>query len=189
MADRTRTRLDRLHLADLGPQDHIAPNFRVYELDRSEVADRLDINNRLPDDPTLRTAVRLAREIMQPIREAHGAYSPLCVYRSPRLEEVQKRRPPGWESLSPHVSGCACDLRIPGISTLLLAQWAAEHLPEYDEVCCERVDPLQGPSSGWVHIALRPPGAGPNRRQLRTQIRDPRIKRWVILEGLHEQMD
>lgn len=189
MTNRSRTRLEDLRLADLDPQDQIAPNFRVYELDRSEVAARLGIETRLPDDTVLRAAVHLAREVMQPIREAQGRFSPLSVYRSQALEQVLKKRPPGWISLSPHTTGCACDLRIPGISTLTLAQWAAEQLPDYDEVCCECIDPAQGPSSGWVHIALRPPGEGPNRRQLQSHIRDPRNGRWVLLEGLRDKVD
>lgn len=189
MTNRSRTTLAHLRLADLDPQDHIAAHFRVYELDRSEVAARLDIPNRLPDDQTLRAAVRVAREVMQPIRAAHERFSPLSLYRSQELERVLNQRPPGWISLSPHTTGCACDLRIPGITTLTLAQWAAEHLPEYDEIRCERVDPAQGPSSGWVHIALRPAGEGPNRRQLQSQLRDPRTGRWVLLEGLRERVE
>ncbi len=188
MANHIRTRLERLRLADLNPQDLIAPNFRVYELDRSEVANRLDIDNRLPDDTTLHAAVRLAREVMQPIRDAHGRFSPLSIYRCQTLEQALKRRPPGWRSLSPHVTACAADLRIPGISTLDLAQWAAANLPDYDEVCCERIDPTQGPSSGWVHIALRPAGEGPGRRLLHTEIRDAQTRRWLTLVGLHERL-
>ena len=189
MTNRARTRLDRLCLAELDPQDHIAPNFRVYELNRSEVAARLDIDNRLPDEPTLRAAVHLAREVMQPIRLAHDRYSPISVYRCQELERVLKKRPPGWTSLSPHTGGWACDLRIPGLSTLALAEWAAAHLPDYDEVMCECIDPTQGPSSGWVHIALRPPGQGPNRKQLVSQIRDPRNGRWVLLPGLTDRVE
>ena len=189
MTNRARTKLDNLQLAGLAPQDQIAPNFRVYELNRSEVAARLDIDNALPDDQTLRAAVHLAREVMQPIRAAHDRYSPISVYRCQELERVLKRRPPGWISLSPHTGGWACDLRIPGLSTLALAQWAAEHLPDYEEVICECVDPAQGPSSGWVHIALRPPGGGPNRKQLLSQVRDPRTRRWVLLQGLKDRLD
>lgn len=188
MTDRSNTPLEALSLVGLDPQDHIAPDFRAYELTRFEVADRLGIDNRLPDDATLRAAVRVAREVMQPIRAAQGRYSPISLYRSQTLEQVLKQRPPGWLSLSPHTTACACDLRIPGMSTLALAQWAAEHLPDYEEVCCECIDPNQGPSAGWVHIALRPAGEGPGRRLLRTQLRDPRTGRWVILEGLHEDL-
>lgn len=189
MTNRSRTKLDNLHLADLDPQDHIAPNFRVYELNRSEVAARLDVDNRLPDDQVMRTAVRLAREILQPIRAAYDRFSPISLYRSQELERTLKRHPPGWISTSPHTSGAACDLRIPGVSTLALAQWAEAHLPNCDEIICECIDPTQGPSSGWVHIALRPAGQWCHPRQLLSQIRDPDSKRWVILEGLRDSLD
>jgi len=189
MTNRSRTRLDNLRLADLDPQDQIAPNFRVYELSRCEVAARLDIDNRLPDDQVLRAAAHLAREVMQPIRNAHDRYSPMSVYRCQELERAIKRRPPGWVSVSPHTGGWACDLRIPGLSTLALAQWAAANLPDFDEIICERTDPIQGPSSGWVHIALRPPGQGVNRKSLLSQIRDPRSGRWLLFSGLIDRME
>ena len=188
MTDHSGTRLADLRRADLAPQDHIATNFRVYELDRSEVAARLEIDTRLPDDQTLQAAVRLAREVMQPIRSAHDRFSPLSVYRSQALERVLKKRPPDWISLSPHTRGDACDLRIPGLATLELAQWAAAHLPDYDEIRCECVDPTQGPAAGWVHIALRPADEGPGRRQLQSQLRDPRTRRWILLDGLTDQV-
>ena len=188
MTNRARTKLDNLSLAGLDPQDHIATNFRVYELSRCEVAARLGIDNALPDDQVLRAAVQLVREVMQPIREAHGRFSPISLYRCQALERVLKKSPPDWISLSPHTGGWACDLRIPGLTTLALAQWASTQLPAFDEVCCECVDPDLGPSSGWVHIALRPTTLGPNRGQLRSQIRDRRNGRWVIVEELQDQI-
>ncbi len=186
MAEHQATSLEGLHVVDLHPQDPIAPNFRVYELSRSEIAERLGIGNDLPDDAVLRAAVYLAREVMQPIRNAFGRFSPNSVYRSQELEQVIKRRPEGWISTSQHTTGCACDLEIPGKSTLELATWAAEHLPAYDQIICECLDPRQGPNSGWVHIALRPPGQGENRRQLLSYILDTRTARWVHLEGLRQ---
>jgi len=184
--DRQVTPLEDLHLADLDPQDKIAPNFRVYELTRSEMADRLGIDNRLPDDAVLRAAVNLVREVMQPIRKEFGRFSPNSVYRCQELEEVIKRRPKGWISTSPHTNGCACDLEIPGKSTLYVAQWAAKHLPVFDQIICECFDPRQGPSSGWVHVSLRLADQGENRRQLLSYIRDTRTRRWVTVPRLCE---
>lgn len=188
MAEHQATPLKDLRVADLDPQDHIAPNFRVYELSRSEIAERLGIDNRLPDDAVLRAAVYLAREVMQPIRNAFDRFSPNSVYRSQELEQVIKRRPEGWISTSQHTLGCACDLEIPGKSTLELAQWAAGYLPAYDQIICECFDPRQGPNSGWVHIALRPPGWGENRRELLSYILDTRTGRWVYMPGLRNSV-
>lgn len=188
MTDHIDTPLEALRLADLEPLSLIARNFRVQELTRSEIAGRLEIDNRLPGDRELRAAVHLARAVMQPIRDAYGPFSPDSVYRCQDLERAMKRRPPGWISVSPHTQGWACDLEIPGKSTLELAKWAAAELPDYDQVICECHDPEQGPASGWVHIALRPPGYGKNRKQRLSYIRDRRTGRWVRLQGLTDRV-
>lgn len=61
MSNQTRTRLENLRLARLEPQDLIAPNFRFYELTRSELASRMGVDNAFSDDLTMRAAVNLAR--------------------------------------------------------------------------------------------------------------------------------
>jgi hypothetical protein len=184
MANRTKTRIENLHLKDLKPEDKIAPNFYVHELTRSDLALRLGIDNSLPGNDELRAAVHLTREVMQPIRDAQGRFFPNSVFRSQALERVLKKRPPGWVSTSQHCLGCACDIEIPGLTTLELAKWAAANLPDYDQIICECFDPRQGPNSGWVHISLKPPGQGTNRRQLLSYIRDPASGRWVYVPGL-----
>jgi hypothetical protein len=126
---------------------------------------------------------------MQPIRDKYKRYSPSSAYRCQALERVLKRRPEDWISISPHTGGWACDLEIPGIPTLKLARWAADNLPDYDEVICECHDFQVGPASGWVHIALRPLGFGENRKQLRSFIRDHRTKRWVHVMGLTDRVN
>lgn len=190
MADRSRTKLGSLRLADLHPLDLIAPSFRRYELDRSEVALRLEIDNRLPSDAVLRAAVGLARTVMQPIREHYRQpFSPTSLYRCQELEQVLKHRPPGWVSVSPHTAGLACDLIVPGHDTLEVAEWAAANLPDYDEIICERVDPAQGPRSGWVHIALRDPAHGPHRKRQQSELYHAETGRWVRVAGLTDRLD
>lgn len=184
MADHIDTPLVALRLAEMEPLTLIAPNFRVQELCRSEIAGRLGIDNRLPGDLELRAAANLARQVMQPIRDQYGRYSPNSVYRGQELERLLKKRPRDWISVSPHTQGWACDLEIPGVHTLDLAHWAAECLPDYDHVMCECFDPRVGPASGWVHIALRPPGQGKNRKLRSSYIRDHRTGRWVHVAGL-----
>jgi Peptidase M15 len=186
MANRSRTKLENLHLASLDPQDLIAPNFRLYELTRSELASRSRIDNSLPGDRELRAAVSLARRVLQPIRAAFGSFTPNSVFRSQELERKLKDRPAGWISTSQHTQGCACDVEIAGKTTLELAQWAADHLPEYDQIICECYDPRKGPNSGWVHISLKTPELGANRRKLLSYIRDPDSGQWVYVDGLRE---
>jgi len=184
MANRTRTKLDNLSLDGIDPQDLIAPNFRVYELTVSELASRQGIDNDLPGDTELRAAVNLARRVLQPIRDAFGSFSPNSVFRSQTLERALKNKPSSWISTSQHTQGCACDVEIPGRTTLDLARWAADNLPDFDQIICECFNPREGPNSGWVHISLRMPDMGPNRRSLLSYIRDPRSGRWMYVQGL-----
>ncbi len=184
MEDRSQTPLEELSLASLDPQDLIAPNFRVYELTRSELASRLGVDNAFPTDRELRAAVYLARKVLQPIRKEFGGYTPNSVFRSQALERVLKRKPSGWLSTSQHTRGCACDIEIVGKSTLELARWAAGNLPEFDQIICECFDPREGPNSGWVHISLKAPGLGDNRRKLLSYIRDGGSGQWAYVNGL-----
>ena len=188
MANRSRTRLDKLTLKALDPQDHIAPNFRVYELTRSELASRLGIDNAFPSERELRTAVYLARRVLQMIRTEFGPFTPNSVFRSQALERALKNKPAGWISTSQHTQGCACDVEIVGKATLELAQWAADTLPDYDQIICECFDPSKGPNSGWVHISLKPPEWGTNRRNLLSYLRDPGSAQMVYVEGLRERV-
>ncbi|MGE0809407.1 MAG: YcbK family protein [Immundisolibacter sp.] len=184
MNDHAQTDLAHLSLAALDPNDLIAPNFRLYELTRSELAARLGVENDFASDRELRAAVHLAREVLQRLRDAFGAFTPNSVYRSQALERRLKNKPSGWLSTSQHTQGCACDVEIVGKSTLELAQWAATNLPDFDQIICECFDPAQGPNSGWVHISLKPPADGPNRRKTLSYIRDPAAGQMVYVDGL-----
>jgi hypothetical protein len=182
MTDLTKVSWDKFP-ARPGPQDSVAPNFRVYELTKSELAERLGIDNRAAGVRELRAAVHLCRRVLQPLRDEFGRFSPNSVYRSQALERALKRKPANWVSPSQHCLGEACDVEIPGMATLELAQWAAKNL-EFDQIICECYDPAQGPNSGWVHISLRPPGTEANRRQLLSYVLDKRRGEFAYVEGL-----
>jgi hypothetical protein len=181
--DLRTTPLHTLHLAQVGPQDLIAPNFRIYELTRSETADRQRIPNHFASDDELRSAVHLARCVLQPIRDAFGSFSPNSVYRGQALERALKSRPSSWISTSQHTQGRACDVEIPGKPTLELALWASQHLADFDQIICECYDPRKGPNSGWVHISLLPPGQGSNRREKLSYVLDESTNRLVYVKG------
>jgi hypothetical protein len=177
-----------LRVADLNPQDRIAPNFRLYELSVSELADRRGIDNRIRDDAALRAAVNLARRVLQPIRDAFGGFTPNSVFRSQALERQLKDKPASWISTSQHTEGRACDVEIVAKPTLELAAWARDNLAEFDQIICECYDPRKGPNSGWVHISLVPPGAGVNRRQVLSYVVEPASGRLVYVNGLQPTM-
>lgn len=182
--DYSRTPLDAIPLAGLPPRALIAPNFRMYELSKSDLAARLGIDNGFTSEAELRAAIHLARNVLQPIRDAFGSFSPNSVYRSQRLERALKNKPASWLSTSQHAKGQACDIEIVAKPTLELAAWAKGHLADFDQIICECYDPAKGPNSGWVHISLKPPGAGPNRKQCLSYVRDPASGRLVYVTGL-----
>ncbi len=182
--DLSSTPLAQLRIAELDPQDRIAKHFLLYELTVSETADRQRIANRIPDDKVLRSAVHLARQVLDPMREAFGGFTPNSVFRSQALERSLKGKPSSWISTSQHTEGRACDVEIVAKPTLELARWAATTLPDFDQIICECYDPRKGPNSGWVHVSLLPPGAGRNRRQVLSYVVDPASGRLVYVTGL-----
>lgn len=182
--DLSRTPLEQLRIAALDPQDRIAKHFRLYELSVSETADRQRIDNRIPDDRVLRSAVHLARAVLDPIREAFGSFTPNSVFRSQALERSLKGKPSSWISTSQHTEGRACDVEIVAKPTLELARWASTSLADFDQIICECHDPRKGPNSGWVHISVLPPGAGRNRRQVLSYVVDAASGRLVYVNGL-----
>ena len=182
--DYSHTPLDAIPLTGLPPRALIAPNFRVYELTKSDLAARLGIDNGFTSEAHLRAAIHLARQVLQPIRDAFGSFSPNSVYRSQKLERALKNKPASWLSTSQHAKGEACDIEIVAKPTLELAAWARDHLAEFDQIICECYDPAKGPNSGWVHISLKPPGAGANRKQCLSYVRDKTSGRLVYVSGL-----
>lgn len=162
--------ISEISLANITPHTLIAPNFMVYELTRSELADRRGIDNHFPSDKELRAAIYLAREILQPIRDALGKFTPNSVFRGNPLERALKNKPATWLSTSQHARGEACDIEIVGMATLALANWARINLKSFDQIICECYDPKKGPNSGWVHISLKAPDSGENRKQLLSYI-------------------
>ncbi|UCV20280.1 D-Ala-D-Ala carboxypeptidase family metallohydrolase [Ferribacterium limneticum] len=170
--DRKNAPISEFSLANTSHDTRIAPNFLVYELTRSELADRRGIANHFPTDRELRAAINLAREVLQPIRDKFGSFTPNSVFRGHPLERALKNKPASWLSTSQHSRGEACDIEIVGMSTLALANWAKDNLKTFDQIICECYDPAKGPNSGWVHISLKAPGSGENRRQLLSYIAD-----------------
>lgn len=176
--------LEEIQLAGLDPRTLIAPNFRVYELTRSDLASRRGIDNGFASEAELRAAIHLARQVLQPVRDAFGSFTPNSVYRGQPLERALKNKPSTWLSTSQHASGEACDIEIVGMATLELAAWVRDHLADFDQIICECYDPAKGPNSGWVHVSLKPPGSGANRKQCLSYVRDASSGRLVYVTGL-----
>lgn len=184
MADLTKVAWDAFP-ADAGPHDRVSANFRFCELTRSETASRLRIDNSFSGPRELRAAVFLCRNVLEPVRDEFGRYSPNSVFRCQELERALKKKRADWISKSQHTLGQACDIEIPGMPTLELAAWVTRHLA-YDQVICECYDPAQGPNSGWVHVSIVPPGYGENRQLALSYVVDPATGKYVYVNGLRE---
>ena len=184
MADLSGTSWDAFPV-DARQDDLVSRNFRFGELTKSETASRLRINNSFPGRSELRAAIYLCRTVLQPAREALGPFSPNSVYRGQALERALKKKRADWASRSQHTLGQACDIEIPGMPTLQLAQWVTRNL-DFDQVICECYDPAEGRNSGWVHVSIVPPGAGVNRRKQLSFVVDPATGKYVYVSGLQE---
>lgn len=119
-----------------------APNFTLGELCRSQTAMRRGIANR-PDVQAHRRLTRLARVVLQPLRDHFG---PVLVTSGYRCEELN--RLVGGSPRSHHRLGQAADLR--GVhqdaSLLKMLCYVYDSLP-FDELAAEYFP------SGWVHVA------------------------------------
>lgn len=184
MADLTGVTWDQWSLGTQ-PGDQVSTNFQFYELTASETADRLDIDNAFPGVEELRSAVYLCRNVLQAVRDEFGRFTPNSVFRGQSLERALKKKRKDWISKSQHTKGQACDIEVPGMSTLDLARWVSESL-EFDQVICECYNPAKGPNSGWVHVSLVPPGFGNNRAKLLSYVMDPQSRKYIYVDGLRE---
>ena len=173
MTDRRHTPLNNFTRDNTLLSDRISGDFTVRELVKSDIATRRMIDNRFYSDEQLRSAINLCRQILQPIRDNFGPFTPNSVYRSQATERALKGKPPSWTSKSQHTKGEAADIEVGGLTTLGLAEWIRNNIPSYDQIICEMYDPKLGPNSGWVHVSLKRHGTAPNRKQLLSYIRGP----------------
>ena len=169
MADLSKHPIEIITIGSTHPDDLVSQNFYIRDLTRSELASRLNIPNWFQTDFELRNAVRVCREVLQPVRDRFWPFTPNSVYRSQALERRLKNKSAKWRSTSQHTRGEAADIEISGLSNLELARWIHEHLT-YDQLILEYYDPAQGVNSGWVHVSLisaaSPCVAAVNRREV-----------------------
>lgn len=129
--------------------DRISEHFTWSEMERSDTARRLGIDNTVPEGPARQAIVFLVTRVLQPLRKAWGR--PLTVnsgYRSPGLNAAV-----GGVPGSQHVRGEAADIAAP--DPLLLAQTAVRSRIPFDQMILY---------STFVHISHRP--HGPQRGQI-----------------------
>jgi len=176
--DRRAVPYTEFSLTDIHPTDIISDGFRVSELVRSDIATRRGIVNWFESDSHLQAAIYLTREILTPLRDKFGPFSPTSVYRTNALERVLKGKPSRWVSKSQHTRGEAADIEIPGIPNRALAEYIKEQM-EFDQLILECYDPAV-PNSGWVHVSMV--DGGEYRHEALSYVLEDSV--WVYRPGL-----
>jgi hypothetical protein len=160
--------------------ERLSEYFWLHELTRSQLAARHGIDNRVNDAEIITRARGLARNVLDPIREEFGAYSPTSWYRCEKLERLLCERQFGrWRNsrerhnvlrdagLSPyletswetyfatkqHPRGEAADMVLPYCSPEELYRWIARNINHYDQLILEGE-----PGNSWIHVSYRAKG-------------------------------
>jgi hypothetical protein len=147
----------------------LSEHFKLYEMMRSQTASRLEIDN-TPSPQIILAGMALGTNVLDPIREEFGSYSPTSWYRAEELERILTRGSFGrwakwkrksvddaasWHEyflLKSHPKGEAADVDHPRVSNDRLFRWIQENL-EFDEVIREYAVPGES-NSGWVHVSF-----------------------------------
>lgn len=128
-------------------------NFTISELLKSDIAEKSGIKNIPSDIKTLDNLMELIISCLQPIRNYIG--KPVIInsgYRSPVLNQMV-----GGVSNSQHLTGCAADFTISGLTIDEVIQKVKGSGVEYDQLIHE---------GSWVHISYV---KGKNRKQFLKQ--------------------
>ena len=127
--------------------DKLSPHFRLREFERSQIANRFDIDNTVKEKQIYNNLTLLCENVLEPVRRHYGVpFSPTSGY---RCLELNRRL--GSSDKSQHVKGQAADIEIPTVSNYELGIWIRDNL-DYDTVLLEFYK-KDVPSSGWVHVS------------------------------------
>lgn len=127
--------------------ERLSPHFKLKELERSQLAERYEIDNTVKDERVFKNLQLLCENILEPVRLHYGVpFSPNSGYRCLDLNRRLKS-----SDNSQHVHGQAADIEIPTVSNYELGLWIRDNC-EYDTVLLEFYKEGD-PSSGWVHVS------------------------------------
>ena len=127
--------------------DKLSPHFRLREFERSQIANRFDIDNTVKEKQIYNNLKLLCENVLEPIRKHYGVpISPTSGYRC--LELNRKLRS---SDKSQHIKGQAADIELSIVSNYELGGWIRDNL-DYDTVLLEFYK-KDVPSSGWIHVS------------------------------------
>jgi zinc D-Ala-D-Ala carboxypeptidase len=133
----------------------LSEHFSLWELTKSQVADRKRIKNE-PDKESIQNLKVICTSILEPVRRHYGKpIAPSSGYRCLALN-----RELGSSDRSQHTTGQAVDFEVLGVANMDLARWIMDNLM-YDQLILEFYKEGQ-PNSGWVHCSYVGQG---NRKQ------------------------
>lgn len=135
----------------------LSPHFSTAELEHSQTAARLGIDNRIPPNLEMLNNVHRLAATLELVRDACGG-APVHIssgYRSPALNAAI----PGSAKASAHMDGRAADFTVPsyGPPRTVIATIIEAGI-EFDQLIHE--------FDSWVHLAVAPRGALPRRMLL-----------------------
>jgi zinc D-Ala-D-Ala carboxypeptidase len=151
---------------------NLTKNFTLAEMTKSETALRHDLEN-TPNEQEISAMKLLAEKVLQPVRDHFG--KGVKVNSGFRNQDVNQKV--GGSRNSDHTRGQACDIEIPGIPNVELAEWIKDNL-EYNQLILEFYTPGV-PDSGWVHVSYIPED---NKKQVLTATK--KDGKTVYLQGL-----
>jgi zinc D-Ala-D-Ala carboxypeptidase len=151
---------------------NLTKNFTLEEMTKSETALRYDIDN-TPNEQEISSMKLLAEKVLQPVRDHFG--KGVKVNSGFRNQDVNQKV--GGSRNSDHTRGQACDIEIPGVPNVELAEWIRDNL-EFNQLILEFYTPGV-PDSGWVHVSYIPEN---NKKQVLTATK--KDGKTVYLQGL-----
>ena len=119
----------------------LSKNFTLEELSFSDAAKRHGIDN-TPSDANIENLKRLCALILEPIREI--VHKPIHITSGYRCSIVNSLV--GSKATSQHITGCAADIKVPGVAPdVLIKAIIGAGLP-YEQVIRE--------FDSWVHVSV-----------------------------------
>lgn len=121
----------------------LSKNFTYREFEKSETAERLEIDNTIKHDSVRNNIKELVYHILQPLREKVN--KPIVITSGYRCPELNKAV--GGVSTSQHVNGQAVDFIVIGMNVVDVAKTIIEMELPYDQL---------GIYNNFLHVSVSP---------------------------------